>query len=162
MVSKQNWKWGYFCFFLLACLFVQIMGGLFTASTDSDRYPTLKKASWTPPPWVFGPVWTVLYIMIAIAGWLVYVSPFSKLRNKALILYWIQLGIKFLWSYLFFYLKSPALGFLDILLLLVLTGCAVFVFWRISRAASLLFIPYLIWTLSAATLNGATWILNKG
>lgn len=161
MEHKKRSKWISLCYFLVLCFLIQVVGSVFTTSTVSTWYPSLHKASWTPPAWVFGPVWTLLYIMIAVSGWLIYLKPVSDRRKKALTLYGIQLAFNFLWSFLFFYLKSPALGLLDILLLVFVTGWSVFVFWRISRMASLLFVPYFLWTAYAATLNGAIWILNK-
>ncbi|MBS0604543.1 MAG: tryptophan-rich sensory protein [Verrucomicrobia bacterium] len=159
-MDSKNWKWWYLGFFLLLNVFILMIGGVFTASSVSTWYPTLEKASWSPPNWVFGPVWTVLYVLIAIAGWLIYLTPRSAMRKKALAIYWMQLGINCLWSYLFFYLQSPSLGLLDILLLLVLLGWALFVFRFLSRFAYIIFVPYFVWTLYAATLNVAIWMLN--
>lgn len=154
-------KWWRLCLFLLATVFIQIIGAVFTNSSVSTWYPTLKKAAWNPPGWIFGPVWTVLYFLIAIAGWLLYLCPHSQKRSKALAIYWIQLSINGLWSYLFFYLQSPLLGLLDILTLLSLIGWALYLYWPLSRPAFFIFIPYFLWTLYATTLNGAIWILNR-
>lgn len=160
-MKTKKWKWAYLCFFLLVNIFIQIVGAAFTASSLSTWYTTLEKASWNPPGWVFGPVWTLLYFLIAIAGWLIYIKPPSEIRTKALTIYWIQLVVNGLWSYLFFYLRSPFLGLCDILILLVLIGWAMYIFWPLSRPATIIFAPYFLWTLYAATLNGAIWILNS-
>jgi translocator protein len=159
-MKTKSRKWWYLCHFLAINFLIQIIGGAFTYSSVSTWYPTLLKASWSPPGWIFGPVWTLLYILIAIAGWLIYLKPPSKMRSKALSIYWTQLGINGLWSFLFFYLQSPLLGLLDILILLALIGWQLNLLRRLCPMGFLIFIPYFFWTLYAATLNGAIWILN--
>lgn len=159
-MKNNSSKWQSLCLFLLVNVVIQIIGAAFTDSTVSTWYPTLKKASWNPPGWVFGPVWTLLYLLIAVAGWFIHLRPSSEMRTKALAIYWIQLGVNVLWSCFFFYLKSPILGLFDISVLLVLIGRSLYVFWPLSRSAFLIFVLYFLWTLYAATLNGAIWLLN--
>lgn len=159
-MRTKTGKLGWLFLFLLINVFIQLAGAFFTSSSVSNWYPTLEKASWNPPGWVFGPMWTLLYLLIAIAGWLIYLSPPSHMRTKALAIYWIQLGVNALWSYLFFYLRSPFLGLIDILILLTLIGRALYLFWPLSRTAFLIFTLYFLWILYATTLNGAIWILN--
>lgn len=149
-----------FCFFLLINVCVQITGIFFTNSSVSTWYPTLEKISWNPPGWVFGPTWTLLYILIAIAGWLIFLCPPSQLRTKALTVYLSQLIVNGLWSYLFFYLQNPFLALFNILMLLVLIGWALYLFWRLSSSPFWIFIPYFLWVFYASILNGAIWILN--
>lgn len=154
-------KWWYLSLFLLLNVVIQIVGAAFTQSSVTTWYPTLEKASWNPPGWVFGPVWTLLYCLIAIGGWLIYLKPPSRARKKALVIYWMQLGVNGIWSYLFFYLKSPILGLVDIFILVILIGWALFIFRRLSYYAFLIFVVYFLWTLYAATLNSAIWLLNR-
>jgi translocator protein len=122
-------------------------------------YEDLQKPEWTPPSWLFGPVWTLLYIGIAIAGWQVW-----RARNAAsptvIVLWAIQLTLNGLWSWLFFGLRRPDLAFADIVALLLV------IFWFIAaarntnRMAALLFLPYALWVGFASALNYAIWRLN--
>lgn len=148
------------CFFLVLCLLIEVLGGKLTDTSVATWYYTLQKPIWNPPNWLFGLVWTLLYICIAISGWLIFIKPPSKKRIKALFIYAAQLLFNLLWSFLFFFLQSPLLGLLDIALLLIFIFMTIGAFWSLSRLAAYLLIPYFAWTLYAATLNGAIWILN--
>lgn len=160
-MQTKGRKWRALFLFLLVNVFIQIIGAALIGTSVSTWYPTLAKASWNPPGWIFGPVWTILYCLIAVAGWLIYLKPSSEMRTKGLVIYWIQLGVNGLWPYLFFYLKSPLLGLFDIVMLLVLICWEAFVFKSLSRFAFFIFIVYVLWVLYAATLNGAIWMLNR-
>lgn len=153
-------KWSSLFFFLFLCFSIELIGGWFTSSSVLSWYPTLKKASFNPPAWVFGPVWTLLYLMIALSGWLIFLQQKSSLRSRALTIYGIQLFLNFLWSYFFFFLRSPFLGLVDITLLLIFLIWTVISFWPLSRKASLLLIPYLLWTAYASILNLFLFTLN--
>lgn len=122
-------------------------------------YVALQKPSWTPPNWLFGPVWTVLYIGIAVAGWLVWTSK-SPAKAKALLFWAVQLLLNGLWSYLFFGLQQPGLALVDIVLLLI----AIVLFIAHARPANpiaaWLFVPYGLWVAFATALNFAIWQLN--
>lgn len=157
---KRKKLWISFAIFILICLIVQIVGSLWTKETVSTWYPTLIKPSWTPPDWVFGPVWFSLYIMIAISGWLIYRTRDSHRRTTALIFYGCQLSLNFIWSFLFFSLQSPLLGGIDIILLLLFIIFTIANAWSVNRWASLLLIPYLVWVTYATTLNIGIWLLN--
>lgn len=146
--------------FLCICFAVEILAGFWTNQTVSTWYPTLNKPSWNPPSWVFGPAWTILYTLIAIAGWLIYKSESSRERTVALTLFGIQLFLNFIWSYLFFSLRNPLLGLIDILLLLLFVVLTIFAAWKVRRLAGLLLIPYLLWLLYATSLNLSIWLLN--
>lgn len=146
--------------FIIICLLVQIFASIWTRETVSTWYPTLFKPSWTPPNWVFGPVWSILYILIAVSGWLIYKAEFSRKRSIALWLYGCQLAVNFLWSFLFFSLRSPILGLIDIVLLCVLIILTIINAWPVRQLASLLLIPYLIWVIYATSLNAGIWFLN--
>lgn len=157
---KQKELWISFVIFILLCLIVEIIGGLWTKETVSTWYPTINKPSWTPPGWIFGPVWSCLYIMIAVSGWLIYRAEYSRKRTVALMLYGSQLALNFIWSFLFFSLRSPILGLFDIILLCLLIILTIIKAWSVRPLASLLLIPYLIWVMYATTLNAGIWLLN--
>ncbi len=151
-----------FVVFILICLIVQIVGSFWTKETVSTWYPALNKPSWTPPDWVFGPVWSSLYMMIAVSGWLIYRAKYSHQRTVALIFYGSQLAFNFIWSFLFFSLRSPILGLIDIVVLCILIGLTMIWAWRVRPLATLLLIPYLLWVLYATSLNAGIWLLNDG
>ncbi|HEX7708944.1 MAG TPA: TspO/MBR family protein [Thermoanaerobaculia bacterium] len=132
-----------------------LFGGMFT---PGEWHASLDKPSWNPPNWVFGPVWTILYVMIAVAGWLAWRN---RARSTLPVRLWGgQLLLNALWSWLFFGLKQPGFAFLEIVILWLLIAAFVVVSWRISRAASLLFVPYALWVGFASALNFAIWRLN--
>lgn len=147
--------------FLFLCYGVAGLESFATHASLDPWYAQLQKPSWNPPTWVFAPVWTFLYFLIAVAGWLFYVSKESLQKGRALFFYFIQLFFNFLWSFLFFYLKSPFLGLIDIVLLILFLCLTIQAGSNVSRWGSLLLIPYLIWTLYAATLNGVIYFLNR-
>lgn len=157
---KQRKLWISFVIFILICFTVQIVGSFWTKETVSTWYPKLIKPAWTPPDWVFGPVWSSLYIMIAVSGWLIYRAQYSHERTVALVFYGAQLALNFIWSFLFFSLRSPTLGLIDISLLCLLILLTIIKAWSVSRLASLLLIPYLAWVMYATTLNAGIWLLN--
>lgn len=157
---KSKKLWFSFIVFILACLLVEIIGGFWTKETVATWYPTLAKPSWTPPDWIFGPVWSCLYIMIGVSGWLIYRAGHSHNRSVALIFYGGQLALNFIWSFLFFSLRSPALGLIDIVLLCLSIILTIIKAWPVTRLGSLLLIPYLAWVLYATTLNMGIWLLN--
>ena len=143
-------------------LMVGGLSGLVTAQGVRDWYPTLIKPSFNPPSWVFGPVWTVLYLMMGIAAFLVWQKGWDSGAVKvALALFAIQLILNGLWSILFFGIRSPGLAFAEILLLWISIGATVVLFWRVSPVAGMLLLPYEAWVTFAAVLNGSIWILNR-
>lgn len=122
-----------------------------------EWYDSLAKPSFNPPGWVFGPVWTLLYILMGIAVWLVWKEQgFST----AVYLFMAQLALNALWSYLFFGANKPGLAFLEIILLWVLILLTMILFWRARTAAGVLFIPYLLWVSFASVLNYSLWRMN--
>ena len=158
---KQKKIWISLVVFILLCFVVEIVSSFWTKETVSTWYPLLAKPSWTPPDWVFGPVWTCLYIMIAISGWLIYRAKHSHKRTIALRLYGIQLALNFIWSFVFFSLQNPLLGLIDIVLLCLLISLTIIKAWPVRSLASILLIPYLVWVLYATSLNAGIWLLNK-
>ncbi len=147
--------------FILLCLAVGALADWVTSRSVTEWYPTLVKPSWTPPNAVFGPVWAVLYVLMAIAAWMVWRKDmrFAGVR-AALILFFVQLGLNFLWSLLFFGLRSPGLALIDIAALVVALALTVWAFFQHSRWAGAIMLPYLAWACFAAALNLAIWQLN--
>jgi benzodiazapine receptor len=143
------------------CLLVGVSGAIVTATSVRDWYPQIQKPSWTPPPFVFGPVWTVLYLMMGVAVWLIWRSPAREARRTALIFFGTQLVLNGLWSHLFFGLRSPGWAALEIGLLWGCIVATVVCFARISRLAAGLLLPYLLWVSYAAALNVSIWSLNR-
>jgi len=121
-------------------------------------YAALAKPAWTPPGWLFGPVWTVLYVMIAISAWLVWQR--QRRVSPALALWGAQLVLNGIWSWLFFGLERPGLAVIDIVVLLAMIIATALAFARVSRPAALLLVPYAIWVSFATALNLAIWRLN--
>ncbi|MEG1679165.1 MAG: TspO/MBR family protein [Stenotrophomonas sp.] len=128
----------------------------------SSFYADLVLPAWAPPASLFGPVWTALYAMMALAAFLVWRERGWRAAAPALTLYLLQLGINALWSWLFFGWKLGALAFADILLLLALIVATLVAFWRIHKLAAFLLLPYLAWVSFASVLNYAVWQANPG
>lgn len=139
--------------FLVLVFVIATLGSYATQTSLDPWYRELPKPSWTPPSWVFGPVWTVLYIMIAIAGWMYYHATPSENRTRTLIFYSVQLVCNGLWSFFFFYFQNPSLGLKDLSLLTAALVFTLYYGWKVSRPATLLLVPYFIWTLYALSLN---------
>lgn len=124
-------------------------------------YGQLVQPSWAPPPWLFGPVWTTLYALMAIAAWLVWRSNGTSSRRRlALALFVAQLALNALWSWLFFAWRLGALAFAEVVLLWMLVVATLVAFWRVRPLAGTLLMPYLAWVSFAAVLNYAVWQLN--
>ena len=146
--------------FVLLCLAVSALGGLATSSSVGTWYQTLAKPSFNPPDWVFAPVWTTLYIFMAISGWRVWRTPNSQLRTHALRVFYVQLVLNLLWSFLFFGMQEIGLALVEIIALLGAIVVTTVLFWRIDRPAGMLFLPYSMWVAFASLLNSALWVLN--
>ncbi|WP_291521780.1 TspO/MBR family protein [Acidithiobacillus sp.] len=143
---------------LVLTLAVATIGSLFRPDA---WYEHLRKPAGTPPPWVFPVVWTMLYILMALAAALVFVSPAAPLRTTALVLYGIQLLANAKWSWLFFRLHKPLWALIDILVLLALVLAAIGVFAAINSIAALLLVPYGLWLFVALYLNWTIYWLNR-
>ncbi|MBM3193581.1 MAG: tryptophan-rich sensory protein [Chlamydiae bacterium] len=148
-----------FFLFIILVFSIATIGNRFTASSLTDWYAVLKKPSWNPPSYVFGPVWTILYLMIAVSGWRIYLS-LKKGKEKAFMFYSIQLLANFLWPFFFFYLQSPLLALVDIIVLLIFLACNIKAFYELDKLSGLLLFPYFVWTFFATMLNAAIWCLN--
>jgi benzodiazapine receptor len=145
--------------FLGICLGVGAIGGLITGSSVKTWFPTIRKPSWNPPSWLFGPVWTALYTFMALAGWLIWRD--GKFIGLPGVLFCIQLTLNFGWSWLFFGLKRPDLALLEIIALWALILATMLTFLSLTTAAGLLFLLYLLWVSFATVLNFAIWRLNS-
>lgn len=143
------------------CLTAAGAGGLVTRPNIQSWYANLAKPAWTPPDWVFGPVWTGLYLSMAVAAWLVWRQGGMARAYRALALFTTQLMLNVAWSCLFFGLHSPGAGLIDILLLWAAIAATASSFWSRSVWAGVLLLPYLAWVTFAAGLNGAVWWLNR-
>lgn len=139
-----------------ASLAAAAVGGV-AASNAGEEYRQLEQPTWAPPAWVFGPVWTVLYIGIAVAGWLAWRRAGWGVPLWA---FAVQLVLNALWTPLFFGAGAYGLAFAEIVLLWLAIGLTVALFWRVSRPAALLMLPYWAWVTFAAALNFAIWRLN--
>jgi tryptophan-rich sensory protein len=146
---------------VLLPVLVGAVSGLFTASSVKTWFVTLNKPSFNPPSYVFAPVWTTLYIMMGIAFYLVWVSVTDKAQQrKAMTVYFIQLFLNFCWSFIFFYKQRPDLALIDIVFLWISIVATLVLFYRISKPAGWLLVPYLLWVSFASALNYAIWQLN--
>lgn len=143
-----------------ACIFVELIAGFLTAKSVHTWYPHLIKPDWTPPKIVFAPLLTVLYLLMAFALWFVWKTPSKKSKTSSYFFFWTQLFLNLIWSGLFFALRNPLLGLVDIFLLLILISCTLWNFYQIRPIAAFLLIPYLIWVTYATALNYVIWRLN--
>ncbi len=147
---------------LTATLGVGYLGSLYTTPAIDSWYAGLQKPSFNPPNWVFMPVWTVLYVLMAVAAFLIWRSaaPIAQ-KAPALAAFAVQLGLNLLWSVLFFGLRKPAYALLEIVVLWAMIIVTMVLFNRVSRVAALLLTPYLAWVTFAAVLNSELWRLNR-
>lgn len=125
-------------------------------------YAQLTQPAWAPPGWVFGPVWSALFVAMAVAAWLVWRQPGNNRvgQRRALGLFVLQLGANALWSWLFFAWHLGAAAFVEVLTLWLLIAATLLSFWRLNRWAGLLLLPYLAWVTFASALTWALWRLN--
>ncbi len=143
-----------------------VIGSVFTISAIPTWYAGLVKPALNPPSWVFGPAWTTLYALMGIAAWLVWKrwdqgDPSTRLRVKtALTIFGLQLFLNAIWSIIFFGLQSPGWALVNIVLLWLAIVWTITVFYKISRPAAYLLVPYLLWVSFASYLNYSIWMLN--
>jgi len=143
---------------LVLCFAAASLGGFFM---PGEWYETLKKPSWNPPGWLFGPVWTALYTMMAIAAWLVWKRGGFAVQRRPLTLFLVQLALNAAWTPLFFGLHWIGVAFADIALLCLAIAATIATFRPVSRTAMWLLVPYLAWVSFAAVLNFTLWRLNS-
>ena len=145
---------------IVICFGLAGLGSLVTGPRIPDWYAQLAKPDWTPPGWVFGPVWTALYFSMAVAAWLVWRQGGILTAKIPLALFTVQLVLNGLWSVLFFGFRQPGIAAVEIGLLWVAILATTVVFWERSRLAGLLLAPYLAWVAFAALLNWTIWRMN--
>jgi tryptophan-rich sensory protein len=154
---KTENQWLMLVGFVVASFAVAALGGVTTAGSVRDWYPTLVKPMWTPPSWIFGPVWTALYAMMAVAAWLVW-------RRAgwcgALVWFAAQLALNATWSPVYFGMHRIGLALVNIVMLWLAIAGTTVAFWRVSPVAGWLFVPCLAWVSFATALNFAIWQLN--
>jgi benzodiazapine receptor len=146
--------------FLALSLAVSGIGGAVTAGSVGNWYPTLRKPSFNPPDWIFAPVWTALYIMMAIAAWRVWRRHGLREARLEMALYAIQLALNLAWSIVFFGFRLIGPALFEIIFMLTAILATAVRFWERDRVAGMLFIPYAGWVAFATALNLALWQLN--
>lgn len=145
---------------LTLCYAAAFLGSLATGPAIPTWYAGLNKPPLTPPNWVFGPVWTLLYTLMGIAAWLVWKRAAQWQVWPALLFFCLQLALNVLWSALFFGLQNPGLALVEITALWLMILATTAAFWQVSAAAGALLLPYLAWVGFAAVLNYQLWWLN--
>lgn len=142
----------------LALCFAASASAVFVST--GDWYASLNKPPWNPPVWVFGPAWTLLYILMAVAAWLVWREGGWQAQGRALRLFLLQWFLNALWTPLFFGLHRPGLAFAEIIALWLAIAATLWSFWSVRKLAGVLLVPYLAWVGFAAVLNFTIWRLN--
>ena len=143
------------------CLMAGVVGSAFTFESITTWYAGLIKPELSPPNWIFGPVWTTLYIMMGVSAYLIWMKGWKKNEVKrALDVFGAQLILNTFWSIIFFGFKNPQYAFIEITVLWLAIAYSIERFYRIEKRAAYLLIPYLMWVTFAAYLNYSIWILN--
>ncbi|MGL2962303.1 TspO/MBR family protein [Flavobacterium sp. RSB2_4_14] len=148
---------------VFTCVVIGYLSGMVTRDSITTWYPTLIKPVFNPPNWIFGPVWTILYIMMGVAGGMIWnrIDTDEENVKKAFKIFVFQLALNALWSYLFFGLHNPLLALIEIILLWLLIFETYNQFKKIDKVAGMLLLPYLAWVSFATVLNGSIWWLNR-
>lgn len=136
------------------------IAGMFTSQAVPDWYASLNRPSFNPPNWIFGPVWTVLYILMGVSFFIIWMQKASKVRNLAISVYFLQLLLNFAWSFIFFYFNMIGLALVEIALLWGSIILMMALFYKVKPIATYLNIPYLLWVTFAAVLNASYYVLN--
>lgn len=155
-----NYNWQKLAASVLFTVGIGSLGGIFTISEIPGWYAGLQKPSFNPPNWVFGPVWSILYLMMGISCYLVWKQSRSVVRNVALTLFVIQFLLNFCWSILFFNQHLIDAALLEIVLMWLFILLTIVWFARLSKPAAWLLVPYLCWVSFATVLTAAIWKLN--
>jgi translocator protein len=145
---------------LLLPLFVGAVAGMFTSQAVPTWYASLNRPFFSPPNWVFGPVWTSLYILLGISFFLIWKEEASKARDLAIKVFLIQMLLNFAWSFIFFYFNLIGVALLEIILLWISIASMIYLFYKIKPLAAYLNIPYLLWVSFATILNAGYYFLN--
>lgn len=145
---------------LIIPLSVGAVAGMFTSQAVPAWYASLNRPSFSPPNWVFGPVWTSLYILLGISFFLIWKESPSQQRNRAIIVFASQMLLNFAWSFIFFYFNMIGIALLEIILLWVNIAVMIYLFYKLKPLAAYLNIPYLLWVSFATILNAGYYFLN--
>lgn len=145
---------------ILLPLSVGAIAGMFTSQAVPIWYASLNKPSFSPPNWVFGPVWTTLYILLGISFFLIWKEEASKERDLAIKVFSIQMLLNFAWSFLFFYFNLIGAALIEIILLWTSIAAMIYLFYKIKPVAAYMNIPYLLWVSFATILNAGYYFLN--
>jgi translocator protein len=137
------------------------IAGLFTAEAVPEWYVTLNRPSFNPPNWVFGPVWTTLYLLMGISLFLIWKQPASKGRNQAIFVFFLQLTLNFCWSFIFFYFNMIGFALIEIILLWMSIVIMLVLFYKTKPMAAYINIPYLLWVTFATILSASYYFLNR-
>ena len=137
------------------------IAGLFTAEAVPEWYETLNRPSFNPPNWLFGPVWSTLYLLMGISLFLIWKQSASKVRNMAIFIFLLQQALNFGWSFIFFYFNMIGFALIEIILLWISIVIMLVLFYKIKPAAAYINIPYLLWVSFAALLNASYYFLNR-
>jgi tryptophan-rich sensory protein len=162
MISKRALETGLECLLFLAiCFATAAIGSLFAGSEWGEWYRQIEKPVFTPPGWVFGPVWTFLYLAMGIAAWIVWRKRHERPVTLPLSVFAVQLALNGLWTPLFFGMRNPGIAFLDIVALWLAIAATIWWFSSVSKQAAYLLVPYLVWVSFALILNLEIWRLNS-
>jgi benzodiazapine receptor len=140
--------------------FVAAISGAVTAKTAVAFYASLKKPSWAPPSWLFGPAWSVLYLLMSIAAWTIWRDHGFDGARTELVLYFVQLALNAGWSWFFFVKRDGQQALIEVLFLWTAIVATLIGFWRLSPSAGILFVPYLMWVSFATALTYSVWRRN--
>lgn len=147
---------------IIICECAGLIGSIFTTGAITTWYVTLQKPAFTPPNWLFAPVWSTLYLLMGIAAFLIWRKGLDSRQIRiALIIFLIQLVLNILWSIVFFGLEAPLYGLIEIVILWIAILITILRFWKISPAAAWLMVPYILWVSVATALNASIWALNS-
>lgn len=158
----SNNPWLTFALFVGICFAVAAIGSVWTSTSVQTWYVRLQKPAFNPPSWLFGPVWSALYFMMAVSAWLVWRNAGWNTPRAAFILFFFQLGLNLAWSGISFGLRRPGLAYVDIVALLVAVIATAIEFRAFSQTAFWLMVPYAMWVTFASVLNFSIWRLNAG
>ncbi|MFW6134178.1 MAG: TspO/MBR family protein [Elusimicrobiota bacterium] len=154
-------KWVKLILSILMCQGAGLIGSIFTGQSVNTWYPTITKPSFTPPNWIFAPVWTILFILLGVSFYFVWIKKTEKQKSKAFTIFFIQLGLNILWSAVFFGMRSPLGGLIVIVFLWTAIFITINKFKPISLTSAWLLAPYFSWVSFAAVLNYSIFILNR-
>jgi tryptophan-rich sensory protein len=156
--TQSPWRWLVLLGWIVLCFASAMPAALWP---PGEWYLALNKPAWHPPAWIFGPVWSTLYVMMAVSAWLVWRRGGFAQQRAPLTLFLVQLALNAAWSPLFFGLQRPDVAFAEIIVLWLAIACTIAAFRRVHRVAAWLLVPYIAWVSFAAFLNGTLWRLNS-